>query len=43
MKVNTHNHVYEVKIDKNNPIEEHIVSKDFLEECKNVAKKYPRK
>jgi hypothetical protein len=43
MPAKTRNHVYEVKVDKNKPDNEHIVSKEFLEKCKSVARKYPLK
>lgn len=37
------NFVYEMKVNKENPKKEPVISKELLELCKKVANKYPRK
>ncbi|WP_099467730.1 hypothetical protein [Konateibacter massiliensis] len=37
------NYVYEVKVKTDNKCEEKVVSKEFLEACKKVAAKYPKR
>lgn len=43
MAASARNYVYEIKVDKNKQVEEPTITKELLNLCKTVAKKYPEK